>query len=220
MKINKKIAVICFAIIFSIFLSFVILIDIYIINIIKNETNDLSKILLAMLVSLILFAASYVLAISYVFRVLTKEINYDNLTGLGNRRKLYNDMNLLINKSYKFKLCYIDFNEFKKINDLYGHDAGDLLLKEFSKRLKIIYCKNIEGYRVGGDEFVVIIKNSKIFEECIKEIKSICNTKVNLRYNINVELKFSIGVVENDFISDASTLIQFADKKMYEDKKK
>ncbi|MGB5824366.1 MAG: EAL domain-containing protein [Proteocatella sp.] len=86
--------------------------------------------------------------------------NIDFLTGLPNRRNFVESLENLINKNKsgtKFAIMFIDIDRFKSINDWYGHDIGDYILVETSKRLLRNLDKGDLVARLGGDEFVVII---------------------------------------------------------------
>jgi diguanylate cyclase (GGDEF)-like protein/PAS domain S-box-containing protein len=85
---------------------------------------------------------------------------YDALTGLPNRVLFFDRMNQLLalakRNKYIVALLYIDFNQFKKINDTLGHDMGDLLLKEAAQRMTSCLRKADTVARMGGDEFIGI----------------------------------------------------------------
>ena len=85
---------------------------------------------------------------------------HDQLTGLENRFALNEKLNSLINKSggEKFALIYIDIDNFKYVNDTMGHRFGDLLLKKISERLLENGILNSTVYRIGGDEFLVLVE--------------------------------------------------------------
>lgn len=88
---------------------------------------------------------------------------YDSVTGLPNRVMLSQVITEKIEKSYennsKFSMIFIDVDNFKFINDSYGHIVGDQLLLEVGKRLREINNDNIMSFRLGGDEFIVLIEN-------------------------------------------------------------
>ena len=88
---------------------------------------------------------------------------HDPLTGLKNRRKFTELVKESIKEaektSEKIAIMYIDLDHFKSINDSLGHHVGDELLQQFAKRLKTSVRKNDELCRVGGDEFLVLLKN-------------------------------------------------------------
>ncbi len=89
--------------------------------------------------------------------------HYDHLTGLPNRvlfkDRLTQAVNLAQRTKDQFTLMYIDLNNFKDVNDSYGHNAGDLLLKEFASRLKSSVRRSDTVARIGGDEFTIILNN-------------------------------------------------------------
>lgn len=86
---------------------------------------------------------------------------HDSLTSLPNRRSFYEDFPVYISSvSSKFPnvgLLYIDGDNFKAINDRYGHDVGDQFLTHFAEKIQISLHYKYNVYRIGGDEFVIII---------------------------------------------------------------
>lgn len=103
-----------------------------------------------------LFAAMLLLAfaLSYYLHRLS---NTDNLTGLGNRRQLQRKYGNGI--AGDLAILYIDVNNFKPINDTYGHHCGDMVLKAIALEIKSHWRG--KGFRVGGDEFILIGKASQ-----------------------------------------------------------
>ena len=103
---------------------------------------------------------------------------YDTLTKLPNRR-LFSDRLLQIkaisNRSAKYaSLLFLDLDNFKPLNDAYGHTVGDLLLIEVSRRLNSLIRDSDTVARFGGDEFVILLSElNKDKEESIKELKEI-----------------------------------------------
>jgi len=87
----------------------------------------------------------------------------DNLTGLPNRRSFYRDLEELIEERLnKFAILFIDFDQFKLVNDTYGHSSGDQLLIDISNRVRS-FNQQYEGvyfYRLAGDEFIAVIKGA------------------------------------------------------------
>ncbi|MDP9112869.1 MAG: GGDEF domain-containing protein [Acidobacteriota bacterium] len=81
----------------------------------------------------------------------------DPLTGLANRRKLERQLQLLVSLARPFSVIFIDLNGFKNINDTYGHQAGDDLLKQFAGELRTAFRATDTVGRWGGDEFVVLV---------------------------------------------------------------
>lgn len=101
------------------------------------------------------------LALEEVQTSLEHQANVDFLTGLGNRRSfqitLYNRHNNARVDGKPFWLCILDLDDFKPVNDRYGHDAGDLVLKTVARRLRQrLSSDHACLHRLGGDEFAVL----------------------------------------------------------------
>lgn len=92
----------------------------------------------------------------------------DRLTNLFNRSKFHQDVIDLIqsnqNEHLQFSILFLDLDNFKSVNDTLGHNMGDELLIETSKRLKILSDESSQLYRLGGDEFTFILQNKSISE--------------------------------------------------------
>jgi diguanylate cyclase (GGDEF)-like protein len=81
----------------------------------------------------------------------------DPLTGLSNRRKVERQIETRIRSGHAFSVISLDLNGFKKLNDTYGHLAGDDLLKQFATELRTVFRSHDVVGRVGGDEFIVLV---------------------------------------------------------------
>lgn len=152
--------------------------------------------------------------------------SHDYLSGLLNRRVLEQKINDIISHSNKseqyFSLLFIDIDKFKDINDTYGHDAGDEVIKIISLRLsEQITTSDFVG-RVGGDEFVLCLnlKNSDIeISTFIDNLKKMLNHDVLYKDTI-IEAKVSIGcAIFPDDANNLEELLKIADKGMYNEKK-
>ena len=109
--------------------------------------------------------------------------DYDPLTCLANRKKLLENIsNLLTNERDNLAFFFIDLDKFKAINDSFGHEIGDMVLAEVAERLNNnTRAKDIVS-RIGGDEFIVIIrdlKSSSIATEIAEKlVKVLCEVFV------------------------------------------
>ena len=149
--------------------------------------------------------------------------NYDMLTKLPNRNLLNDRFNLLLSQSKrtstKLAILFIDLDGFKKINDNYGHNAGDLLLKEISRRLKQSIRDSDTIARWGGDEFIILLNNVgnkdniNIF---VNRMIDDCSRPITLDGNIEVSVSSSIGVsIYPNNADNKIELLKLADSAMY-----
>jgi len=142
----------------------------------------------------------------------------DRLSGLANRRSFdyeINRINTLKNKDYY--LLIIDVDHFKQINDVYGHDVGDGVIKHLSNLLKSNLRNDEQVYRIGGEEFAVIIEGkeqqgnaehcAERLRQLIEKSKYITKDQQAIRYTISVGISF--------YADDLSVWFQQADKALY-----
>jgi two-component system, cell cycle response regulator len=149
----------------------------------------------------------------------------DPLTGLWNRRyfnlQLIRILKTAERYKFQFSLIFIDINYFKKINDEFGHNKGDLILKNIAKLLKETCRKTDIIARYGGDEFIIIIEhNDKNGALClVNRLKKVVSEKyIDKKRTINISIAIGIATYPND-AKENSTLIKIADKAMYQNKK-
>lgn len=149
------------------------------------------------------------------------QANNDFLTGLYNRRKCEEDLNRLIRTGCEGALFFIDLDDFKHINDTLGHRYGDILLEEIAKGLQKIIGIEDSCYRMGGDEFVVIIKPEAVplISQIAGDILVMFNKPWYLQ-DVECYCTMSMGIVEfPEHGSDTSELIKKADIAMYDAKR-
>lgn len=162
----------------------------------------------------------------------TKEANdrlqviayHDPLTGAANRILLKKKFDQLKeSKVDSIALLFMDMNKFKYINDTYGHEVGDQLLKKVVSRLKGELWESDLLCRLGGDEFVILLANIdlKEFEGITERIQSSMNQPLSIN-NYTIQVSASIGSSFTTQVSqvDLDTLIKEADEKMYREKRK
>jgi len=152
----------------------------------------------------------------------------DSLTNIYNRRyvfeRLYQILELYRREGNIFSIAIIDMDFFKKINDTYGHQAGDLVLKEFSEILTLsTRAYDILG-RYGGEEFIIVFQGSSkqaskaIVERILEKIR-----EFNFRYkDKEIKITFSCGICEvTEVHKDSLTvenIVNVADKRLYKAK--
>ena len=99
--------------------------------------------------------------------------NTDALTGLFNKRYFEKMMEIRDEKKKPYALFYMDLDLFKPVNDTYGHEMGDKVLKEVAKRLLKCIRSNDYAFRIGGDEFMLILNGNLDAQICEKRIERI-----------------------------------------------
>ncbi|MGY2572327.1 GGDEF domain-containing protein [Vibrio sp. C8] len=141
----------------------------------------------------------------------------DPLTDIGNRLSMFRSISHRPN-SGRYSLFLLDLNGFKAINDDFGHLSGDSVLKQVTKRLSHIPTFDYELFRMGGDEFALIINSVEPLElEGMQNLIEQCfEQKFVVGDNQHRALSTSIGVSSypND-ATDINQLIHIADQKMY-----
>jgi diguanylate cyclase (GGDEF)-like protein len=138
----------------------------------------------------------------------------DPLTGLGNRRQLMEDLELACrmgSASEPWQLILYDLNGFKRYNDTYGHPAGDALLARLSAKLSAIVAAHGSAYRMGGDEFCVLLRATAGDDELVSgSVAALSEHGPG----------FSIGAAHGEVSipaegSDSAAVLQLADQRLY-----
>lgn len=160
--------------------------------------------------------------INYIF-IVHSQTKLDPLTGLGNRIAYDEYLTSLHRKSnIVLSVVNIDLDDFKSINDAFGHHEGDKVLRIFANQLEDVFERKGVSIRLGGDEFIVLINENQreILEEYINSLTSKINV-YNESSNMPYRIKFSYGMaIFNSTYNNIYDLLQHSDKLMYEDKKK
>jgi diguanylate cyclase (GGDEF)-like protein len=136
----------------------------------------------------------------------------DELTALGNRRALFASLQSKLEQAHNGTLLYIDVNHFKPVNDQFGHDVGDTVLKNCAVLLR---HDEVEAYRIGGDEFVVLLAPGIDAEEWIAQLNGRV-APLTAQYGVS----FSVGTAhfDRDNTCTPDQLLACADQAMYDDK--
>ena len=148
------------------------------------------------------------------------------LTGLVSRHLLLDRLQQAISSVSRFHtttaVAFIDLDNFKPINDHYGHESGDQVLIEVAKRLKGTLREVDTVARIGGDEFVLLLSDVRAIAWCenlLKRILLILNVPVALSNGHGVRISASIGVsMINDPSLDAEAYLRRSDQAMYKAK--
>lgn len=176
----------------------------------------------------LLVLLSYLISLFWMARQAAHEQAYhmayhDGLTGVYNRAAWIDlirpELEERIEGSKTFAVAYVDLNDFKPVNDTYGHDVGDEVLKIAAKRLTGSVREDDYVIRLGGDEFLVIFSelHSVSDYKYLLQKLSVAFVKPLAIMNFNIPLSVSIGVATYPVDADnLSALTEIADNRMYE----
>lgn len=153
------------------------------------------------------------------------ERDVDELTQIYNRNGLKIKINKLLEDKNiaQYALIFIDLDDLKQVNDVYGHYCGDLYLKQMTNVLKTISGEKCLVGRLGGDEFIAFFHHYDSMEKLnndINQLNEIRDQIVLLADDHSVNLAFSYGVCYGTESTDLQRMIEIADYKMYENKRK
>jgi histidine kinase len=159
-------------------------------------------------------------------KLLEEMATHDNLTGLPNRKLFYTQLNhslkLAEENNLSLGILFIDLDGFKAINDTFGHDSGDIVLKTVAERLlkTVRECDMVS--RFGGDEFIIIMENLRntdvINSVCQRIIYEVGNTIVLGENKGHVTASIGVAIFPNDGY-EMNKLIKKADNAMYKAKR-
>ncbi|HAX72130.1 MAG TPA: hypothetical protein DCY20_01260, partial [Firmicutes bacterium] len=173
------------------------------------------------------YLVAYLETVNLVFKQHVIHANHDFLTGLGNVRTLDVKLKYLMENAKKhnqeLSTLMLDLDYFKKINDTYGHEAGDIVLQELATIFKSC-CRTTDILiRKGGEEFCILLPNcdsetaQKIGERIRKEVKYhpflLPSGKL-----ISVTISIGVSTLINE-VENPNDLINFADEALYKAKK-
>jgi diguanylate cyclase (GGDEF)-like protein len=150
---------------------------------------------------------------------------HDVLTGLPNRALLEDRLRVAIVAAQRRNACVsvmlLDLDRFKQVNDVFGHKAGDAVLVEIAKRLRIALRSTDTVARLGGDEFVVVLPDTSLAGADLAAASMLTSVGAPISFESKyVEVGVSIGITMHPgHGDDAETLLRRADLAMYAAKK-
>ncbi len=151
------------------------------------------------------------------------DVYHDSLTGMNNRQFFWDNLNktieLAANNNSSVTVMLFDLDRFKEVNDTWGHDAGDILLRQISERLMSTGLTSDTLYRLGGDEFAFL--SSGLTESCaVSRAQKICDAinQPYTIYNTIINITTCVGIVVSDAERRSDYLYKFADLALYEAK--
>ena len=151
--------------------------------------------------------------------------HYDSLTGLASRPILIDQLQQAITSEQKLAVAYLDLDNFKPINDKYGHETGDFVLKTIAQRLKSTLRKEDTLARIGGDEFILLLRGTthtfQEYEILLQEVLIEVNDPIKLaEFSCSVQISVSIGVaLPSDDGLTCDDILRRADQTMYQAKR-
>lgn len=156
-------------------------------------------------------------------KLLKQQALYDTLTSLPNRHNfeqlLKKELKITKKSSSILGIGFIDLDGFKNINDTFGHEAGDFLLKTLAKKFQEVLKERGVVARIGGDEFVFIIK-AENYKKDVEEFLRVASSKINHENN-QLQVSASVGIyfVDKKNSETVSEILKKADISMYTAKK-
>lgn len=147
--------------------------------------------------------------------ILRIQAHYDTLTGLPNRAFFQDKLAEAIDKAKinqeKFAMLFLDIDNFKTVNDTFGHQTGDLFLVRVAKKISSVLEKKDTFSRIGGDEFTIILNDIKESSEVVKVVKEIFTVlKDDIMINnhvLNAYMSVGITICPNDAICSEQIMI-------------
>lgn len=152
---------------------------------------------------------------------------HDPLTGLPNRRLLTEHLHRAVLRGQRYRnrfaVIYLDLNDFKLINDRFGHEAGDRLLQEVGQRLQTGIRASDTVARLGGDEFVILFENlapGADFQPLLNKVRAAFAPAFGLSgEQLRIEPSIGVAFYPEDGQDEAS-LLEKADRSMYKAKRR
>lgn len=148
----------------------------------------------------------------------------DELTGLMNRRGFTDGLNRTLQSARRYNeegvLAFIDLDGFKQINDTYGHEAGDMVLRRVGEILLSNVRKTDMVARLGGDEFAVLFVHSvkQVGRKRAEVLRQILNSNTLLYRDVSIPIRASLGVADYSGWSQMEEIMRKADRAMYREK--
>ena len=188
----------------------------------ENTPLEMTWLPLGALIFVVLLVASYLVYLFHILEdkaekdVLSTMAYVDSLTGLFNRAKCLQIFGFLDKSTADFAIVSVDLNGLKMVNDHYGHAVGDNLIKAFSAVLKQAFTGIGTTIRMGGDEFLAIVRNEHV-ADLPAAIEKLQNLQKNCKEELPVPLEAAYGIAyHSETNGDADSVYRVADKRMYE----
>jgi diguanylate cyclase (GGDEF)-like protein len=156
-----------------------------------------------------------------LFEKIQRQATTDGLTGLVNHKTFYETLEKELNRSRRYggqiSLIMVDVDDLKRINDTYGHRAGDKVIKEISRRIKQCIRQIDTAARYGGDEFAVILPNTPLKDATIvseRMVEAVSLTPATWKKE-QIPLSISVGVGQYDSDINPEDITSRSDQALY-----
>jgi diguanylate cyclase (GGDEF)-like protein len=147
---------------------------------------------------------------------LAQEFIIDDLTKVYNRRCFYQHVKGIVNNPYT--VLIIDIDHFKRINDDFGHDVGDQVLKEFASKVNALFKNENTFARIGGEEFAAYLPSYEL-DEVLNFAQTILETARTITVQNQRSLTVSIGIAHRSSEQSFDNVMKRADQALYRAKK-
>ncbi|HEY3141135.1 MAG TPA: GGDEF domain-containing protein [Acidimicrobiales bacterium] len=141
----------------------------------------------------------------------------DPLTGVGNRSALRRRLDAAGDD--EVSLAFVDLDDFKAVNDTYGHDAGDTVLREVARRLGVSVREDDLVVRLGGDEFAVVFADGTVadgIDRLVERVHHAIETPIALSPDAEIQVRASVGVATGP----PGEVVHLADDALYASKRR
>ncbi|MCE4955855.1 GGDEF domain-containing protein GdpS [Macrococcoides caseolyticum] len=194
-----------------------------------TQSFEIFPFLLLVMSSFILSTTSSLMFIDIwrIYKVIQRyenEDTIDHLTGLGNVREFDRYLNVVSKQASEAKqslsLLLIDIDDFKEVNDRFGHDAGDAVLKQMSQVIKNYVPVDSNTFRNAGEEFSVIFNNHSL-DDTVKVAESIRTGVINASFHlpntevIHLTVTIGIGYISTDEVKTHRKIFKEADEMLH-----
>ncbi|MFW5873644.1 MAG: GGDEF domain-containing protein [Bacillota bacterium] len=196
-------------------------------QIMQTEIAEHRRLFVVNVILLAVLFASFIAVVTYLLRKFEHQAYHDKLTGLANRKYFTEKFETLKQKAdfsgSNIGLIFIDIDQFKAINDNYGHDTGDKVLESIAAKMKNNLKEEDIVARMGGDEFLVALSDLNSKSEIIKVAKRLIKELNDILVIGDEKIKISVSGGISFYPDDSrelEILIKNADSAMYKAKAK
>ena len=159
-----------------------------------------------------------------LFEKIQRQATTDGLTGLANHKTFYEILEKELWRSRRYggqiSLIMVDIDNLKKINDAYGHRAGDKVIREVSRRIRECIRQIDTAARYGGDEFAVILPNTSLSDATVvaeRMVDAVANSPTTLKKE-QISLSISVGLGQYDADTNPEDITSRSDEALYKAK--